>query len=154
MDNDHCLVVSPLNQNFLDVIVVSCKNLMILNINFILICLWLLVLFYFYFYRFVIEISNWMRKCSSKSHLTVKSIFLIMIFACHCNIHDNEIAIRITFRIGNWTPQSQEKYFRENLIHTLVFELILRTLKGIMDYSNSCYNTTQVVYCTIINQYI
>ena len=23
-----------------------------------------------------------------------------------------------------------------------------------MDYSNSCYNTTQVAYCTVINQYI
>ena len=106
----------------------------------------------------LLSICNWNKqlneKCSSKSHLTVKSIFLIMIFACHCNIHDNEIPIRITFRIGNWTPQSQEKYFRENLIHTLVFEFILRTLKGIMDDSNSCYNTTQVAYCTVINQYI
>ena len=61
--------------------------------------------------------------------------------------------IKINFRVGNWTPQSQEKYFRENLIHTLVFELILWTLKEIMDYSNS-YNTTLVAYCTVINQYI
>ena len=72
VDSDHCFVVSPLDQNFLDAIAVSCKNLMILNINFILICLWLLVLFNCCFYWFIIEIRNWMRKCSSKSHLTVK----------------------------------------------------------------------------------
>ena len=42
VDSDHCFVVSPLDWNFLDAIAVSCKNLMILNINFILICLWLL----------------------------------------------------------------------------------------------------------------
>ena len=78
----------------------------------------------------------------------------LIIFACHCNIHDDEIFININFRVGNWTSQSQEKYFRQNLIHTLVFEFILWTLKGTMDYSNSCYNTTQVAYCTVINQYI
>ena len=74
----------------------------------------------------------------------------LIIFACHCNIHDEEMFIKINFRWGNWTPQSQEKYFRENLIHTLVFDLILWTFKGIVDYSNSCYNTTQVAYCTVI----
>ena len=77
----------------------------------------------------------------------------LIIFASHHNIHDEEIFITINFRVGYWTPRSQEKYFRENLIHTLVFELILWTLKEIMDYSNS-YNTTQVAYCTVINQYI
>ena len=77
----------------------------------------------------------------------------MMIFACYHNNHDDEIVPKINFRIGNLTPQSQEKYFRENLIHTLVFELILQTLEEIMDYSNS-YNTTQVAYCTVINQYI
>lgn len=61
----------------------------------------------------------------------------MMIFACYHNNHDDEIVTKINFRIGNLTPQSQEKYFRENLIHTLVFELILWTLKEIMDYSNS-----------------
>ena len=49
----------------------------------------------------------------------------MMIFACYNNNHDNEIVPKINFRIGYLTPQSQEKYFRENLIHTLVFELIL-----------------------------
>ena len=77
-----------------------------------------------------------------------------MIFACYHNNHDNEIVTKINFRIGNLTPQSQEKYFRQNLIHTLVFEFILWTLKGTMDYSNSCYNTTQVACCTVIDQYI
>ena len=77
----------------------------------------------------------------------------MMIFACYHNNHDDEIVPKINFRIGNLTPKSQEKYFRENLIHTLVFELILQTLEEIMDYSNS-YNTTQVAYCTVINQYI
>ena len=64
-----------------------------------------------------------------------------------------KLFLKINFRIGNLTPQSQEKYFRENLIHTLVFELIHWTLEEIMDYSNS-YNTTQVAYYTVINQYI
>ena len=58
VDSDHCFVVSPLDQNFLDAIAVSCKNLTILNINFILICLWLLVLFNCSFYQFIIEIRN------------------------------------------------------------------------------------------------
>ena len=62
----------------------------------------------------------------------------MMIFACYYNNHDDEIVPKINF---NLTPQSQEKYFRENLIHTLVFELILWTLRGIMDHSNSCYYT-------------
>ena len=48
-----------------------------------------------------------------------------MIFACYHNNHDDEIVTKINFRIGNLTQQSQEKYFRENLIHTLVFVLIL-----------------------------
>ena len=42
----------------------------------------------------------------------------MMIFACYHNNHDDEI-------VTNLTPQLQEKYFRENSIHTLVFELIL-----------------------------
>ena len=48
-----------------------------------------------------------------------------MIFAFYHNNHDDDIVTKINFRIGNLTPQSQEEYFRENLIHTLVFELIL-----------------------------
>ena len=40
----------------------------------------------------------------------------MMIFACYHNNHDDEIVTKINFRIGNLTQQSQEKYFRENLI--------------------------------------
>ena len=75
---------------------------------------------------------------------------------CYCcsshvvHIHDSEVAIKINIKRGNWTPQSQEKYFRENSIHALVFELILWTLRGIMDHSNSCYYTTKVAYCTVV----
>ena len=58
-------------------------------------------------------------------------------------MHDNKI-IKLNFRLCNWTPQSQEEYLKENLPHALVFMLILWTLKGIMDYNNSCYYISQM----------
>ena len=118
-------------------------KLMILK-KFSLIFLWLLMFLLF------LLICNWNKKLQEKmfsvnSHLTVK--IYISNHICMSLQHPWQYKIiKINFRLCKWTPQSQEEYLKENLPYALVFELILWTLKGIMDYSKSCYYISKVAH--------